>query len=272
MVAKLLPLFPAHRTYVEPFGGGASLLVAKTPSPVEVYNDLDEGLVGFFRMLRDPEKFAKFHLLASLTPYARREWEDCRDTWESCEDEVERAYRWFVIARQGFSGLFASSWSSAITLSRRGMAKTAGTWLSCIEMLPQIAARLLRVQIECQDWRVILNRYDTVETLFYCDPPYVLATRRDGGYKHEMTQADHQNLVKVLLSIQGMCILSGYAHGVYNPLEDAGWERHDWKTACYAAGRTRNSNLQGNGSALLHQPRTESAWVKPYEKGQRRMW
>jgi len=48
MVNKLLPLIPKHKIYVEPFGGGANLLIAKEPSPVEVYNDLDSGLVNFF--------------------------------------------------------------------------------------------------------------------------------------------------------------------------------------------------------------------------------
>lgn len=60
MVSKLLPLIPPHHIYVEVFGGGASLLFAKEPSPVEVYNDIDSGLVNFFRVLRDPEKFARF--------------------------------------------------------------------------------------------------------------------------------------------------------------------------------------------------------------------
>ncbi len=55
MVAKILPLFPPHRIYVEPFGGGASLLMAKAPAPVEVYNDLDSGLVNLFRVLTAAE-------------------------------------------------------------------------------------------------------------------------------------------------------------------------------------------------------------------------
>jgi len=55
MVKKLLPLIPQHKIYVEVFGGGASLLFAKEPSPVEVYNDLNSDLVNFFRVLRDPK-------------------------------------------------------------------------------------------------------------------------------------------------------------------------------------------------------------------------
>ena len=80
MVKKLLKLIPEHKIYVEVFGGGASLLFAKEPSPIEIYNDIDEGLVNFFRVLRDPEKFGKFYAKAVLTPYSRAEFYYCRDT------------------------------------------------------------------------------------------------------------------------------------------------------------------------------------------------
>jgi len=263
MTAKLLPLFPlSHHTYVEPFGGGASMLFVKPPSPVEVYNDLDSGLVNFFRVLRDPDKFEQFYRKAALTPYAREEFNFCRKTWADCEDDVERAYRFFVTARMSFGGkLIGASFGSVVTTSRRGMAGMCSAWLSAIDQLPQISERLLRVQIEHQDWRVILERYDTDQTLFYLDPPYIHSTRRGGKYAHEMTDEDHIELVERLLNIKGMAILSGYASEIYRPLEDAGWMRKDWQTVCYATVGTRGSGLQGKGSALKKQPRTETAWV-----------
>ena len=103
MVQKLLHYIPPHRTYVEVFGGGASLLFAKEPSPVEVYNDIDSGVVNFFRVLRDKEKFKKFYEKVVLTPYSREEHYYCRNTWRDCADDIERAYRWFVMVRQGFA-------------------------------------------------------------------------------------------------------------------------------------------------------------------------
>ena len=42
---------PAHRTYGEPFGGAAGLLLTKARSYSEVYNDLDGDVVNFFRVL-----------------------------------------------------------------------------------------------------------------------------------------------------------------------------------------------------------------------------
>ena len=53
------------------------------------------------------------------------------------------------------------------------MAAAVSGWLSAIDMLPEIAQRLIRVQIECNDFRKVINTYDTQETFFYLDPPYV---------------------------------------------------------------------------------------------------
>jgi DNA adenine methylase len=118
MVAKLLPLIPEHRIYVEPFGGGASMLVSKEPSAVEVYNDINSGLVNFFRVLRDSRQYGRLRRLAALTPYAREEFDFCRETWADAEETVERAYKWFVVARMSFSGIFGNSWGSPSTLRR----------------------------------------------------------------------------------------------------------------------------------------------------------
>jgi len=257
MTAKLLPLIPPHQTYVEPFGGGASLLFAKPPSPVEVYNDLDSGLVNLFRVLRDPEKFERFHQMALLTPYSREEYYDCRATWESCEDEVERAWRWFVVARMSFGGHFGSGWGLEVSSIHNG-------FFGAIESLPEVANRLLQaqVQVEHRDFREIFKQYDTPGTYFYCDPPYISETRKTGEYKYEMTLEDHEELVQLLLDIKGNAMLSGYNHAAYRPLEEAGWYKKSWNTACHAAGRPRASGIRGKGAALKMQPRTETVWIK----------
>jgi len=263
MAAKILKLFPPHRVYVEPFGGGASLLFAKKPSPVEIYNDVDSGLVDLFRVLRDPTRFEQFQRLVSLTPYSREEYCFCRETWEKCDEDIERAYRWFVVARMSFGGRFGRSWGFAVSKSSRGMSSECSSWLGAIEGLPQVHGRLMRVQIEHSDFRRIIATYDTPETLFYCDPPYMPATRKSGGYRHEMTAEDHEELVALILGVKGMALLSGYRHSAYDALERAGWQRHDYGTTCSAAGRTRATGIRGKGAMLRMQPRTESIWISP---------
>jgi len=263
MVAKLLKLIPSHRTYVEVFGGGASLLFAKQPSLAEVYNDLDSDLVNLFRIIRDPSTFQEFQKLVSLTPYSREEFFYYRNILKDSENNLERAYKYFIINRQSFAGNGDKSWGYAITSSCRNMSVNVSDYLSSITRLPEIADRILRVQIEHDDFRKIIPRYDTPDTLFYLDPPYIPDTRKSGGYKHEMTVKDHEDLLKLIINIKGKVMLSGYNNELYKSYLDGrdGWHRIDYKTACYAVGKTRNSGLQGKGMALLKQPRTESVWI-----------
>ena len=262
MVKKILPLMPECKRYVEVFGGGAAMLFSRQPVELEVYNDLNEALYEFFKVLADEELFKKFYRRIEALPYSRQFYKEYRATWAGQEDLIERVSRWFLVARQCFGGDFGSGWGSAVTTSSRGMAMTCSGWMGAIERLPEFHKRLQMVQIENADFRDILKRYDTKDTLFYLDPPYVTSTRKSGKYKHEMTDQDHTDMIDMTLQLAGSSVISGYNNGLYDRLEDKGWSRQDFETVCYAAAKTRATGLQGKGSALKHQGRVETVWVK----------
>jgi len=276
MVKKLLPYCDVpHQIYVEPYGGGASLLFAKRPSPVEVYNDLDGGLVNFFKVLANPDLFARFHRQVALLPYSRQLYyeatEKCQGLEEILkEDKVEWAVAFFVVSRQSFGGRFGAGWGFSLTKSQRGMAMTVSRWLSAINRLLEVYVRLQRVQIEHKDGIEIIKLYDTPETFFYVDPPYPHETRTDTRYQQDST--DHEALLDVLLNVQGYVLLSSYPSELYSArLQD--WACEEIQTACYAVGRTRATKLQGKGAALANAPRTECIWanshlIEAVEKGQ----
>lgn len=245
-----------HRTYVEVFGGAGAVLMTKDPSPVEVFNDIDEGVVNFFRVLRDEEKFERFRRLVELTPYSRKEYDECKQLWEGESDDVVRAWRWYVVARMSIVGKFGHGWGYARTESVRGMSHSCSRFLSSIENLPEIAARLKRVQIECLDFRDCIQRYDTEKTLFYLDPTYVPGTCELIGYRCSLTRQDHEELVKILLSIQGKAVLSGYPNDIYEELERNGWERVDRERAI---GAEVMSQSQSNKRQYV----TDSLWFSP---------
>lgn len=265
MTAKIVPLLNQieHKYYAEPFGGGASVLLAKPPAQVETYNDLDSALYDFFMTLADDAAFERFYRKVAVLPHSRQLYNECRADWRAQTERHERVWRWYVVAQHSFGGRFEASWGTVVTASSRGMAGETSMWLSALDMLPRIHDRLQRVQLENAPALRILERYDTPDTLFYCDPPYPHSTRKAGGYAHEMTDGDHEALVAALLNIKGKAALSCYDHPVYQPLAAAGWQRIDWQTVCYAAGRTRNTGLQGAGAALKAQPRPETLWVSP---------
>lgn len=218
--------FPDHECYVEPFGGGASVLLRKEPSPVEVYNDLDEIVVTFFRVLRErPEELLR---ALELTPFSRAEvkkaLQDVRgqdNTDLATARELERARQFYVLSRQaqgGPSRQHSSGWRFARTQTRGN--DTIEEWTK-LDHLLVVAARLRRVQLECDQAVPVIKRFDTPRTLFYVDPPYVRSSRthdRRGMYRHEMSDGDHKELAQVLHQAKGMVLVSGYPSTLYDEL------------------------------------------------------
>lgn len=210
----LLPLLPAAQHFCEPFGGSAAVLINRPPAPVETYNDLDSEVVNFFRVLRD-QKDALIEQIG-LTPFSREEFELACQPPANDLSGLERARRFYIRARQVRTGLAqkASSgrWAHCLLTSRAGMAGAVSRWLGSVEDLSLIAQRLLRVQIEHAPAIEVIRRYDSKETLFYCDPPYPHRSRGDrNAYAHEMTDEQHRELAAVLRNIKGKVAISSYS-------------------------------------------------------------
>lgn len=263
-VGKILPIIKniPHKIYVEPFGGGASVLLAKRPSPIEIYNDIDSGLSDFFLVLSNPKDFDSFYRRVITLPYSREIFNIFRKEWIHEKERIERVAKWFVVARQSFSGCFDTSWSFSVSQSRRGMAQVVSGWLSCLEGLPKVHQRLQRVQIEHDDWLKILDRYDSKKTLFYLDPPYILSTRKGMVYAHEMTDKQHKELVRRIKKIEGKVVLSGYEHKIYQSLQQQGWKKMQWNVSCNATAKTKITKAIGKGGLKQHQ-RIECLWISP---------
>lgn len=258
LASTILGYFPEHQTYVEPFGGSGAVLLAKQPSRVEIFNDLNGELVNLFQVLRDTTTYRKLRRALDGTRYARAEFLLAK---ESTDDPVESARRFIVRQRQSRGGL-GERWSYCIGDSRGGMSSAVARWQTGLDQLPAVHERFRHVQIECEDWRTILNRYNARKTLFFLDPPYLPETRAGGRYEHEMDEGDHRDLVARLLVLRGMVVLSGYANQTYKPLEKAGWNRVDFDVPAYSLDkRTRRTEClwlspsiktcTGNGHAVL---------------------
>jgi len=265
LAPTLVSLLPQHTVYCEVFGGSGAVLFAKQPSKVEVFNDLDSGVVNFFRVLRNTRQAARLQRLLALTPYAREEYDACWETWRATRDPVERARRWYVSITQAFSKKTGGSnpgWAvgkDSSVISPRYFHNRIHDLGSCVE-------RLRDVSVEHADFAKVFGIYDSPDTLFYCDPPYLPTTRKAtgarGDYAHEMTQEEHVRFLAGVTALQGMVIVSGYPSALYDDAL-AGWERLTKRQACSAAGRTRKSGLQGAGKVTTQQQREEVIWLNP---------
>jgi DNA adenine methylase len=230
---RIINLFPPHHTYLETFGGAASVLLNKPPAEVEVYNDLDQRITRLFRVLRDHGE--EFRRLLTLTPYSGAEFERAK---EPVADEVEQARRDFVRWRMSLGGR-GDSFSFTLHRVRRHMADVVSGYLSAIdEELPRIIDRLRRVQITARPALEAIRSWDGADTLVYCDPPYVPETRHEGSravYNVEMAATDHRELAAVLRACRAKVVLSGYPSPLYEELY-AGWRTVKFDIANHAAG------------------------------------
>ena len=266
--------FPQHRIYVEPFGGAGSVLLRKARTYAEVYNDLDDEVVGLFRVPARPSAAARLQIALELTPFSRVEF---RDSYEDADDSdpVERARRLIVRAYMGFGSNAHATTAVAAkngfrTHTRAGAgdpgratgfranANRNGTtpahdWSNYPPVVPAFVSRLRGVIIEHRDAIEVMTQHDGPDTLCYVDPPYVHATRSLGNrydlkhrmYRFELDDAGHVGLLEALQDLKGFVVLSGYPNAIYEA-GLAGWQM----VTCdaLAAGARK---------------RTEALWLNP---------
>lgn len=232
LATRIVGHFPKHRIYLEPFGGGASVLLNKPPVDVETYNDLDLRISRLFRVLRDEgERFVE---RMRFVPYSQVEFERAA-TYPEVASDLEMAVCDFIRWRQSFGGK-GQSWSCTTARARGGMAGDVNAWWTAIDSLPFVIDRLRRVQILCQSAFDAIPKFDHKDALIYCDPPYVHSTRTDRAVYHaEMTDQDHRELAQVLRGCDGRVIVSGYPSPLYDELYK-GWRRVEFDIANHAAG------------------------------------
>ena len=192
----LLGLLPEAHHYCEPFGGSAAVLLNRDPSPVETYNDIDGEVVNFFRVLREQKDELIYAI--GMTPFAREEFLDSDpNEWKRARVDLVGAGP--ALLRACPAG---ANWPGADSIrrtlgelpsdqpGRHGRRRLA--LVGSVEGLEWIATRLLRVQIENDVAANVIQRYDSPNTLFYCDPPYPHDSRGDSkAYQYEMTDAEH---------------------------------------------------------------------------------
>lgn len=245
-----MQFFPPHRIYVEPFGGAASVLLQKIKSYAEVYNDLDGEIVNLFRVLQDEEKSARLIELLHLPPFARQEFELA---WMSDKCDIENARRTIIRAQMGFGSGSATKGSSGFRSDTSRRYTTAQMdWVKYPQVLPPIIERLRGVVLENRPALQVIGNHDTPETLFYVDPPYLHETRvmanTNRYYRHELTDADHIELLDALDKVAGMVVLNGYPSELYDSRLKH-WQRY---TTLSRASANRGTSL-----------RTEVIWLNP---------
>jgi DNA adenine methylase len=161
MVKEILPRIPPHRVYVEPFVGAGHVFWAKQPSEVEVINDLDPGLMKWYRDLKERERFA-----CDMTPG--------RERFHRIKEKTRPLgfcdYLHLLKFSYGCKGKTYSPSKTKRCLEWDDPSMCTVTRLA--GNFDEFRDRLSRTRILKQDYRKILKKFDGPDTFFYLDPPF----------------------------------------------------------------------------------------------------
>jgi len=251
MAPWIISHFPLHQIYIEPYGGGGSVLLRKPRSYSEIYNDLAGEIVNLFRVLRSTSGSAALQRLVSLTPYARQEFEQ---SYFPDADPIEQARRTLFRTAAGFGGAAFGKYGTGFrTNVTRSYTTPARDWCDMTDIIASVTDRLMGVVIECMDGLELIAKYDHPDALFYLDPPYLWRTRhsRQAGnaYLEEMDDNQHAALLAQIVTLKGQVVLSGYDSDFYH---DA---LPNWSVYRYQSHTDSKA------------PRTEVLWVSPGQAG-----
>lgn len=229
LATEIVALFPprdTYRTFFEGFFGGGSVLLRHNPEgKSEIVCDLNKNLTTFWRVLQDESLFKVFHRRVVNTPFSEVEFKTAQDDLKAgIADTLDRAWAFFVVARQSMSGRNDAFAPVSTSRLRRGMNEQVSAYYTAVDGLPQVAERMRRVLVLDGPFLKQIKKYDKPGVLMYLDPPY-LVTDTDGTkiresadvYDHEMTLEQHAELVETLAGLKSArVLLSGYKSKLYD--------------------------------------------------------
>lgn len=249
---QLVDLIPPHHSYVEPYFGSGAVLFSKPPSAIETVNDLDGDVVNLFRCIQqDSERLAR---LVMTIPFSREVYDRQFEADNTYASRYQRAAGFLVRCWQGHgfrTNGYKVGWKNDVVGRERAYA--LWNWYRLPEWIVEIAERLRKVQIENRPALEVMQRFDYPNVFMYIDPPYLLSTRTAKQYRHEMMEADHEELLKAILRSRALIMISGYDSDMYNDYLQ-GW-RKEYFDSCAEHGNPRKEvvwmNYEHNAQMTL---------------------
>ncbi len=194
-------------TYVEPFCGGAVILLNKQISVTEVICDSDQGIIAVFKALRDEPK--EFITRIKRTVYSERSFKIASNkSLTEFEDYIDHAVNEYILRRMSRGGA-----KKSFAMSEELVDPNA--WEVMADKLEEISERVKNATVLCKNFVDIIKAWDEESTLFYLDPP-ALSSSTEVAEPHEMTVEDHMNLIHLAKNARGKVIISGYSCPLYN--------------------------------------------------------
>jgi DNA adenine methylase len=248
MLKHILPMFPKHKQYVEPFTGGGAVFFAKVKSEHEVINDLDGRITNFYKICQS-DKFYELQEKIRSTANSEIPYKYTKDIMEGKiepKDDVDYAWAFWVQTCMTFASQIGGGFGFA---NQDIQAKKAMNKRDAFT--EQYMNRLKRVEIFQRDAVDLIKLKDREDTFLYCDPPYVSSAQSHySGY----TEDHFIQLLDTLSNIKGKFLLSSYPEPILDEYtERYGWHRKEFHQKTSVA----NVNQSDHNTNTVRKEKTE---------------
>jgi DNA adenine methylase len=224
MLSHIRQLIPKHNLYCEPFAGGAAVFFDKEPVEINVINDLNGELINFYKVAVSRPKELENEIVQIL--HCRSQFDHARYIYQNPQffTPVQRACAVWMLSKVSFAGKLGGVFGFERTKSRHPRKLQNAKHAFCDELV----ALLEKATIECDDAFKVIKRYDTLETFYFLDPPYIGTDM--GHYAKIFTEQDLADLLEGCKSLQGKFMLTSYPNEMIRSVAGAmGWVIHKIK-------------------------------------------
>lgn len=223
----IIEKIPANKVFVEVFCGSCVISLTKNPSETTIVNDIDSNLISFWKVLQDAKKRERLITLLDGTLYSRELWQALRLRWKSNiipGDPVKAVAEWFFLNRSCYASDIRHGGFIGFTQGRN-MCKT---FRNAVDQLNEVGEIIKTWIIENLDYKTCITRFDSLDTVFYCDMPYYLPGKRE-CYQDSFSLDDHKALAELLTNIKGWALVSHYKDNIISGLYE-GWNCYEYKS------------------------------------------
>lgn len=226
----IVSLIPTHTLYCEPFIGGAAIFFSKPSSEIEVINDTNRELINFYRVVQ--HDFVSLEKEIQISLHSRDLHRKAQVIYNNPDmfSDLKRAWAVWTLSAQSFASKLDGPYGydrSRNTTTKKISNKRAS-------FTEDYAIRLQNVQLECADALYVIKSRDSVNSFFYCDPPYY---NSDMGHYDGYSIEDFESLLNVLSGIRGKFLLSSYPSELLTKYSN----ENNWKTQLFEQGVSINA-------------------------------
>jgi len=187
---KIIPHFPPHKIYIEPFFGAGGMFFSKPKAKYNIVNDLDSDVFNLFQVIKNyPDKFRE---CLEITPYHTDVFNHFKTSEE--EDIIWRAVGFVHLSNFGYLGQTGSLHFSMTNSKKIALKQLEDT----INFLKDTSIKFMNTDFRNVVKNIPFKTKSEIDGAFiYCDPPYLnTGDNYSDGFTPEQTSDLFQTLIE----------------------------------------------------------------------------